>query len=64
MLNILGTKSALEVKWKVFFIFLKGFQFPKIVSDLRVRLYLNKAKVDANQVLNKRPSSIEPWGIE
>ena len=40
-LNILRTKRAFKVKWKgkkLRKIFLKGFQLPKIVSDMRVRL--------------------------
>ena len=37
-LNILRTKRALRWNKKYFLSFLKGFQLPKIVSDLRVRL--------------------------
>ena len=36
--NILKTKRAFKVKWKHFSSFLKRFQFPKIVSGLRVDL--------------------------
>ena len=37
-LNILSTKRAFEVNKKNFLSFLKNFQLPKTVSDLRVRL--------------------------
>ena len=40
-LNISRTKRAFNVKQKEFFIILKGFQLPKIVSDLRVTLSIN-----------------------
>ena len=40
--NILRTKRDFKVKKKVFLSFLKGFQLPKIASDLRVRLSVNE----------------------
>ena len=45
-------KRAFDVKWKLFSFFLKSFQLPKIVVDLRVRLLIEFIDMNININMN------------